>query len=391
MTRSESSMKYRPFGRLDWQSSVLGFGAMRLPIIGNDAAKINEPEATRMIRYAIDHGLNYVDTAYVYHRGTSEGFLSRALRDGYRERIKLATKLPSWKIETHEDMDKRLSEQLTRLQIDNVDFYLLHGLDNERWERLTRLNVLDWAERKMREGKFKYLGFSFHDDVETFKSIVDAYDNWTLAQIMYNYMDENYQAGTEGLKYAAKKGLAVVVMEPVAGGRLAVRPADSIQNIWDEADIRRTPAEWALRWVWNHPEVSVVLSGMSTMEQVVENVKNADKAQPDSLTPKELDLISRVRQKYKESGFVGCTACRYCQPCPQGVKIPEIIALYNEFYVKNRDDAIKTKYWEHISPESQAKRCQRCGECEKLCPQKLPLREILGRVAMLFEMEPPPR
>jgi predicted aldo/keto reductase-like oxidoreductase len=233
------------------------------------------------------------------------------------------------------------------------------------------------------------LGFSFHDDLEAFKSIIDSYDGWTLAQIMYNYMDEDYQAGTEGLKYAASKGLAVVVMEPIAGGRLAVKPSEPIQKIWDEADVKRTPAEWALSWVWNHPEVSVVLSGMSTMSQVVENVTSADHAEPDSLAEKELQLIARVAEKYRESGFVGCTGCRYCQPCPQGVNIPEIIALYNEFYIKNRDDAIKSKYWEHITPESQAKRCQRCGECEKLCPQQLPVRDIMSRAAMLFETDPP--
>jgi len=382
-------MKYRRFGRLDWQSSVLGFGAMRLPIVGNDAAKIDEPEATKMIRYAIDHGLNYVDTAYVYHRGNSEGFLSRALKDGYRQKIKLATKMPSWLINTREDMNKHLNEQLARLQLDSVDFYLLHGLEKERWQKLTELNVLEWAETKMKEGKFKHLGFSFHDDLEAFKSIIDSYDGWTLAQIMYNYMDENYQAGMEGLKYAASKGLAVVIMEPIAGGRLAVKPSEPIQKIWDEADVKRTPAEWALSWVWNHPEVSVVLSGMSTMSQVVENVRSADHAEPDSLAEKELRLVARVAEKYRESGFVGCTGCRYCQPCPQGVNIPEIIALYNEFYIRNRDDAIKSKYWEHITPESQAKRCQRCGECEKLCPQQLPVRDIMSRAALLFETEPP--
>jgi predicted aldo/keto reductase-like oxidoreductase len=379
-------MKYRNFGKLDWKVSALGFGAMRLPIIGSDAAKIDEPEAIWMIRYAIDHGLNYVDTAYPYHRGNSEALVGKALKDGYRQKTKVATKMPVWLIKTQQDMDKYLDEQLNRLKIDHIDFYLLHGLNKERWEQLNNLKVTEWAERKIDEGKFQHLGFSFHDEYEVFKNIIDGYDNWTLCQIQYNYADSDYQAGTKGLKYAASKGLAVIIMEPIAGGNLAVNPTSEIQKIWNEAKTKKTPAEWALQWVWNQPEVSVVLSGMSTREQVIENIQSADRSGPNTLTRNELRLIDRVNQQYKQAGFIGCSGCRYCLPCPEGVNIPQIISLYNE-YSKDRDDAVKKKYWEYITPQSQAKRCARCRTCETLCPQKLPISDILSRAAWIFEQE----
>jgi len=378
-------MKQRKFGKLDWKVSALGFGAMRLPIVDNDASKINEPEAIRMIRYAFDNGVNYIDTAYVYHRGTSEVLVGKALQDGYRKKVKLASKMPTWLVKLQEDMDKYLDEQLTRLNTEYVDFYLLHGLDAERWSKLTDLKVLDWMEKKKEEGKIKHLGFSFHDEYASFKKIIDSYDRWTLCQIHYNYVDSNYQAGMRGLKYAASKGLAVVIMEPIAGGRLAIKPPQEIQTIWDKAEKRRTPAEWALQWLWNQPQVSVVLSGMSTMEQVIENVRSASRSGPGSLAEKDLRLINFVARKYKQCGYVGCTGCRYCQPCPEGVNIPKIISLYNEYFMKDRNDEIKKKYWEHITPESQAKRCARCGKCEELCPQKLPVRDVLNKAVWLFE------
>jgi predicted aldo/keto reductase-like oxidoreductase len=380
-------MKYRRFGKLDWEASVLGFGAMRLPVIGDDFAKIDEPEAIKMIRYAIDHGVNYVDTAYPYHRGNSEILLGKALQDGYRQRTRLATKMPTWLIHSRNDMDKCLDEQLVRLKTDHVDFYLLHGMTKERWQNLAKLDVFRWAEEKMDEKKFDYLGFSFHDEYSEFKKIVDAYDRWALCQILYNYMDAEYQAGTRGLRYAASKGLAVVVMEPIAGGRLAVQPHVEIEAVWNEADKKRKPAEWALLWVWNHPEVSVVLSGMSTIDQVKENVRTASISKPGILSKKELNLYNRVAEKYKQLGFVQCTECRYCQPCPNGVDIPRIIRLYNEFYMKNRDEKTKSKYRKEIAPGSTAKKCTKCGNCEKLCPQHLPIKEIMNRASFIFEQE----
>jgi predicted aldo/keto reductase-like oxidoreductase len=381
-------MKYRSFGKLKWKVSALGFGTMRLPILGADASDIDEPEAIRMIRYAIDHGVNYVDTAYVYHRGKSEALVGKALKDGYREKTKLATKLPTWLVHFQQDMDKYLDEQLKRLQTDFIDFYLLHGLSKDQWQKLMKLNVFDWIEQKRSEGVIGHIGFSFHDEYAVFKGIIDSYDRWDFCQIQYNYVDVNFQAGTKGLKYAASKDLGVVIMEPIAGGRLAVNPPKAVQDIWDSSGVRRTPAEWALKWVWNQPEVSVVLSGMSTMQQVEENVESASYSCPGDLTLEELALIERVKHKYKELGFIACTGCRYCLPCPEGVNIPEIISLYNEYYIKNRADEIESKYWEHITPESQAKRCARCGRCEELCPQKLPIRNILSEAAFLFEQKP---
>jgi predicted aldo/keto reductase-like oxidoreductase len=378
-------LKYRLFGKLNWKASALGFGAMRLPIVGNDAANVNEPEAIRMIRYAVDKGVNYVDTAYVYHRGKSEEVVGKALRDGYREKVRLATKMPTWMVSSQGDMDKFFNEQLIKLQTDYLDFYLLHGLNQDSWNKLKQLGVLDWLMKKVENGKIGHLGFSFHDEYNAFKNIVDDYDGWTFCQIQYNYVDADFQAGTRGLTYAASKGLAVVIMEPIAGGKLAIPPPKPIQDIWDTAQVKRTQAEWALRWVWNHPEVSVVLSGMSNMGQVKQNVQSAGRSKPSVMTEKELWIVDQVRQKYKELGFVQCTGCRYCMPCPEGVNIPKIMSLYNEYYVRGKDEEIKNKYWEHITPESQAKRCARCGRCEELCPQKMPIRDVLAEAAFIFE------
>ena len=378
-------MQYRRFGPLDWQASALGFGAMRLPILNEDFGKINEPEATKMIRYAIDHGVNYVDTAYPYHAGASEAFLGRVLQDGYRRKIRIATKMPTWLIRSQADMDMYLDEQLSRLQTDKIDFYLLHGMNKERWETLTKLEVFRWAEAKMAEEKFSHLGFSFHDEYAVFKKMIDSYDNWTLCQVLYNYMDAKFQAGTRGIRYAASKGLAVVVMEPIAGGRLALNPHKAIDAIWNEADEKKRPAQWALLWAWNNPDVTVVLSGMSTFSQVKENVATAAKAKPGILGKQELSLFSRVAREYKKHGFIQCTNCRYCQPCPSGVDIPAILALFNEFYMKNRDSAVKAKYQQQITSSNSPKRCTKCGKCEELCPQHLPIKSTMGRAAAIFE------
>ncbi len=382
-------MRYRRFGRLNWMASALGFGAMRLPIIDNDRAKVDEVEAIKMIRYAIDHGVNYIDTAYPYHRGNSEIVVGKALQDGYRERVRIATKMPIWMVNSQEDMDRFLDEQLKRLQTENVDFYLLHGLNSERWSKLRDLKVFEWAEKTLADGGIQHLGFSFHDEYNVFKDIIDGYDGWTLCQIQYNYLDEEYQAGRKGLQYAASKGLAVIVMEPIAGGMLAITPPKEIQAIWDTAEVKKTPAEWALRWVWNQPEVSVVLSGMSTMTQVIENVESANRSAPNTLTEKELELISGVRQKYQTYGLIGCTGCRYCTPCPHGVEIPDIFTLYNEHYTKRLDskarEEVVNKYRESVPPEGRAKNCAKCGECEDKCPQKLPIRNLLQDAASTFE------
>jgi predicted aldo/keto reductase-like oxidoreductase len=371
-------MNYRTFGRLEWKPSALGFGAMRLPILDNDPAKINEPEATRMVRYAIDHGVNYVDTAYPYHRETSETFLGRALQDGYRERVKLATKMPCWLIKEASDFDRYLDEQLARLQTDHVDFYLLHGLNKERWPALRDLEVLRWAEGAMADGRIGYLGFSFHDKYEVFQEIVDATDLWTFCQIQYNYMDVEEQAGIKGLKYAASKGLAVVVMEPIRGGRLSNNVPPSVQKIWDSAPRKRTPADFALQWVWNQPEISLLLSGMSAMEHVVENLASAERSGPGTLTPEELALYDQVREAYEALCPIPCTDCQYCQPCPNGVNIPRVFEIYNDLMMYGDENRAQMVYgW--LAEDERANLCIECGECLDKCPQMIEIPDWLKK------------
>jgi len=369
-------MKYRRFGKLDWQVSALGFGCMRLPIIGGKSDNIDEPEATRMIHYAIDHGVNYFDTAYTYHGGNSERVLGRALQGGYREKVRVATKLPCWLVETPADFDRLLNEQLEKLQTDHIDFYLLHGLGKSRWEKMHNLGALDWAEQAIADGRIGHLGFSFHDTYEVFKEIVDAYD-WTFCQIQYNYMDVEYQAGTKGLQYAAAKGLAVVIMEPLLGGQL-VNPPPQIQALWDTAPRKRTAADWALQWLWNQPEVSVVLSGMSTMQQVEENIASADVSGVGTLTAEELALIERVRARLKELCPIPCTQCAYCMPCPNGVDIPRNLRIYNDGLIYDKVEQARGIYrWLSQDMHAGADACVQCRECEDKCPQSIPISEWL--------------
>ena len=380
-------MQYRTFGNLGWRPSALGFGAMRLPIIDGDPGKIDEAEATKLIRYAIDHGINYVDTAYPYHRGNSESLLGRALRDGYRERVKLATKLPCWLVKEREDFDRYLDEQLARLQTGKVDFYLLHALDAERWHTMRDLGVLDWAERAMADGRIGYLGFSFHDSYETFQEIVDAYDGWAFCQIQYNYLDENHQAGTRGLEYAADRGLGVVVMEPLRGGLLAGNAGQrqgkglppSIQALWDSAPVRRGPAEWALQWLWQKPSVSLVLSGMSTLAQLEENIASANRSGPGLLSSDELALVGQVCDEYRRLTPIPCTDCKYCQPCPNGVNIPAVFGVYNDAMMFNAPEHGRFAYANWVPEAERGDKCLACGECETKCPQGIAIIEWLEK------------
>lgn len=369
-------MKYRQFGRLDWKVSALGFGCLRLPTT-NGKENIDEVEAARMLRYAIDHGVNYVDTAYPYHGGNSEPFLGRALQDGYRDRVRVATKLPSPRVEAWGDFDRYLNEQLERLQTDHIDFYLLHGLRKDWWHKLRDLGVLEWGEEAQRDGRIVHLGFSFHDEYEVFEEIVDAYD-WTFCQIQYNYMDVDTQAGTKGLKYAASKGLAVVIMEPLLGGRL-VEPPERVKAVWNDASVSRTPVDWALQWLWNKPEVSVVLSGMSTMKQVKENVASAEASGIDSLTDAELAMVDGVREVYESLCPIPCTQCGYCMPCPQGVDIPRNFEIYNDGVMYDKPDRAR-RYYRSLDEEKHADACVACLECEDACPQRIPISEWMVRV-----------
>ncbi len=364
-------MQYRTFGKLDWQPSALGFGAMRLPTLNNDAEQIDEPLAMEMIRYAIDQGVNYVDTAWPYHKGASEPFLAKVLADGYRERVKLATKMPSWLIESAADFDKYLDQQLERLQTDTIDFYLLHALRKDWWEKLRDLGVGAWAERAIADGRIGHLGFSFHDELAVFKQIIDEYDGFTFCQIQYNFMDVDYQAGMKGLHYAAERGLAVVIMEPLRGGRLAKNPPPApIAALWAQAPIQRTPADWALQWLWNQPEVSLVLSGMSTLQHVEENLASADRSGVDSLTAEELALVDKARAAYQSLTPIPCTACEYCLPCPQEVSIPRIFEIYNEAFMYE-DQQTARRFYEWLKAEHRADACVACHQCEEKCPQTI--------------------
>jgi predicted aldo/keto reductase-like oxidoreductase len=362
-------MQYRKFGSLDLHPSALGFGCMRLPVLNNDSGEIDEREASRMVRHAIDQGLNYLDTAYPYHRENSERFVGRLLKDGYREKVALATKLPAWKVNEAQDFDRLINEQLGKLQTDHIDFYLLHGLNGERWPMLRDLGVREWLLKARESGRIRYIGFSFHDELPVFKEIVDAFEAWDFCQIQYNYIDIENQAGTAGLKYAAARGMGVVVMEPLLGGRL-VNPPEPIQAIWDESPVRRSAADWALQWLWNQPEVSLVLSGMSTFQQVEENLASADRSGVGNLKAEEQALVDRVRVKYKELCPVDCTHCDYCQPCPNQVNIPRIFELYNQASMYNVLPQSRRQY-ERMPMETRADMCLDCQECEEKCPQHI--------------------
>jgi predicted aldo/keto reductase-like oxidoreductase len=381
-------MQYRKFGKLDWQVSALGFGCMRLPTT-KTPADIDEPEATRMLHYAIDHGVNYVDTAYPYHGGNSELVVGRALRDGnYRAKVRLATKLPSWLVEKPEDFDRYLNEQLGKLQTDHIDFYLLHALNGGTWNKLRGLDIFRSAERAIADGRIRYLGFSFHDKYEVFQEIVDAYDHWTFCQIQYNYMDIENQAGTRGLQYAASKGLAVVTMESIRGGRL-VNPPAPVQSIWDTSKRKRSAADWALQWLWNQPEVSVSLSGMSTMRQVEENVASAGASGVRSFSGEELDLVAKVREKYIELCPIPCTRCGYCMPCPNGVNIPRNFEVYNDGSIYAKAEWARNEYNNWIGAAERANNCIACQQCESLCPQQIPISQWMPVVqSVLGENKP---
>jgi predicted aldo/keto reductase-like oxidoreductase len=379
-------MLYRTVPKTGDRLSILGFGCMRLP--SKKRGGVDVDRAVRQIRYAIDHGVNYLDTAPAYHLGKSEQVLGMALAGGYREKVRIATKLPPWSVHTREDMDRILSAQLQTLRTDHIDYYLLHSMVHKSWENLKNLGAREFLDAAKKDGRIKNAGFSFHGDLATFKEIVDAYD-WDFCQIQYNYLDEHNQAGIEGLKYAAQKRLAVIIMEPLRGGNLAGPVPEEIQKIWDEAPLKRSAAEWGLRWVWNHPEVTVVLSGMNDEAHIDENLRTAESALPGSLLAEELALVKRVRDTFLRLMKVGCTGCGYCMPCPVGVDIPGCFALYNTHHLFPRDRATKFVYLGRhggiLGDRSYAGLCRQCGKCEKICPQHLPVPAVLKKVS--FEME----
>ncbi len=364
--------------------SILGFGCMRLPVKDQCIENIDDEKFTEMLHYAIDNGVNYVDTAWPYHKEASEPAVGRALSGGYRDKVFLATKLPTWLIESREDMDFYLNEQLKRLQTDHIDYYLVHALTKTRWKKITSHDVFDFLDSAKKDGRIRNAGFSFHDELFLFKEIVDSYE-WDFCQIQYNYMDENYQAGKEGLDYAASKDLGVIIMEPLRGGHLAGNIPEDIKSIWEETNEGTTPAGWGLRWVWNHEAVTTVLSGMSDMEQVRDNVATAEKGHVDNLSADEIDMISRVRDIYRERMRVPCTNCRYCMPCPAGVNIPECFNRLNIAYMFEDPEFAKTTYKIFTRENGKASLCIECGQCEQVCPQNIAIRDSLKEVVHLFE------
>jgi len=395
------SMKYRKMGSITDKVSALGFGAMRMPT--NKQFQIIEEEAIKMIRYAIDNGVNYVDTAYPYHNGESEVLVGKALKDGYREKVTLTTKSPLWEVKKKEDFDTFLNEQIERLQT-TPDIYLFHGLRKERLEKIKKWNLIENMENARAEGKIKFIGFSFHDGVDAFKEIIDYY-KWDCCQIQHNYLDVDFQAGTEGLKYAGSKKIPVIIMEPIRGGQLAIPEhkldtKPEIKMVLDKSTVKRTMPDWALQFLWNQPEVSVVLSGMSNMQQVKENVESANNSGIGTLTEDELHTISGLREAYKKIDIVGCTNCGYCLPCPNGVTIPSITKFVNDiaywgdrgmpriayFYnnMAKTPEELEQKRAEGTEVEGAASLCIQCGECLEKCPQQIDIPDTMEKANLIF-------
>ena len=365
--------------------SILGFGGMRFPVKGSS---IDEPRAIAMIRDAIDQGVNYFDTAYFYHGGKSESLLGEALSGGYREKVKVATKLPGFMVKKLDGAKKIFETQLARLKMDYIDYYLLHMLsDKASFDRMIDMGVMEWLEQLKKEGVIKNLGFSFHGGKTDFEQIVTAYP-WDFCQIQYNYLDENNQAGKSGLQLAASLGIPVIIMEPLRGGKLVNRLPKEVINEFHNYDSTRTSAEWALRWIWNHPEVHVILSGMSDEAQVEENVRIASDARANSLTEEELKVFDRVKAILLEKTKVPCTACGYCMPCPSGVNIPGCFSAYNDKYLLN-DKKNKFAYFQTLGILSKqptfASLCIECGKCELHCPQNIKIRDELKVVKKEME------
>lgn len=351
--------------------SRLGFGLMRLPIIENDNGQIDYKKSRELIELAVENGITYFDTAYVYHNNQSEIFAGEMFRDGLREKIFIATKLPVWKIDKEEDFFTLLDTELQRLQTDYIDFYLFHSLDKNRFNMVKNKNVYNNAMKAKSEGKIRHFGFSFHDDISVFKEIIDTFD-FDFCQIQLNYLDENYQAGLEGLKYAKSKGLGIVIMEPMRGGQLAKLP----QSIIDNLD-GYMPAELALSYLYNMPEVDVVLSGMNELSQIEENTKIAAKVLPNSLSEDILNKIEYLKKEINSRIKVDCTRCNYCMPCPVGVKIPSVFAAYNNKYIFEDKDKYEDNYKQLLDKNSGQPNCIECGQCEGECPQHLSIIEDL--------------
>ena len=369
-------MNYRSNSKNGDKLSILGYGCMRFPKKGNS---VDEERTERQIISAIEQGVNYLDTAYIYHGGKSEIILGQILAKGYRDRVKIATKMPPFMVRKSADMDKIFNTQLKRLQTDHIDYYLMHMLpDVQTWERLKTLGIIEWIDEKKKSGQIINLGFSYHGGTSEFMKIIDAYD-WDFCQIQYNYLDENNQAGRGGLNYAASKGIPIVVMEPLRGGKIVDGLPKEVDMIWKEAKPSRSAADWALRWVWNQPEVMLALSGMNNENQIAENIRVASEAQANDFTSEELALFATAKEILSKKTKVNCTACGYCMPCPSGVDIPTCFSCYNQKYMNNNKSAAFFNYITQTgattSNPTYASRCTKCRKCEQHCPQNILISE----------------
>lgn len=370
-------MQYVRFGSLDKPVSRFGMGCMRLPQTkaADGSDMIDEGEAIRMIRYAVDHGVNYFDTAYAYTG--SEAVLGKALQDGYRERVYIASKVPLWAIHSQQDYRRVFMEQLERLQTDSIDVYIFHCLDRESWQQVKDSGGIAALEALRSEGRISQIGFSFHAEYALFKEIIDAYD-WDMCLIQLNILDDNHQAGLKGLRYAADKGVSVAIMEPLKGGLLGGSVPESVRDELDRYGEKRSLPEWAFRWLYHYGEAKVVLSGVSSMEQLEDAIRIAEASGPGMMSETDMQLIARIKAIYQRLVRVGCTGCGYCMPCPAGVNIPEIFKVYNDAALSSWTEFGKT-FYSLVARHSggDASLCVRCGNCEAHCPQQLAIPELL--------------
>ncbi len=369
-------MKMRRIEKLGIEVSAFGIGCMRFPMTTVDGVEmVDESISTPAIRYAIDNGVNYVDTAYVYSNQKNETMLGHALRDGYREKVYVATKLPTWACNTREDMDRILDESLSRLETEWIDFYLIHAVNKDSWKKMYDLGVLEFLDKAKASGKIKYACFSFHDNYDTFKEILEAYD-WDMCQIQFNFMDVENQAGLKGLKLAGEKGIPVVIMEGLLGGKLANAP-DNVQALYDSWPEKRSPVEWAFRWLCNFPEVATVLSGVTNLDMTKANLEIFDRCEVGCMGEEELALIDKVREAYLSRTKIGCTGCRYCMPCPNEVDIPGIFATWNDLNLYGQKLAGNHRYAKRLNEGKGADKCIECCACEGVCPQQLSIIDAL--------------
>ncbi len=368
-------MKYRTMGKLGIRASAFGLGCMRFNGAASGDSVIDEEKAISLIRRAIDGGVTYLDTAYVYLDKTSEIVLGKALRDGYRDRVTIATKMPMEYVHSREEMEALLESELKKLQTDHIDFYLMHGINREKWEYFKSIGAPEFFEDMKKAGKIRYKCFSFHGPYEDFEFILNDWD-WDMVQIQYNFMDINNQAGTKGLKLAGEKGIPVVIMEGLLGGRLSKAPAN-VQALYDAFPVKRSAVEWAFRWLCNHPEVSVVLSGCNEAEQIDENLRIFDSVESNIMSDDELKLMADVREAYLSRTKIGCTGCRYCMPCPNGVNIPGVFSVWNSVSLYETDPKWNWDLRQIKEKGNGADHCIACGACEAACPQHLNIIENL--------------